>query len=326
MPNGSDTRVCLEKLDFCPNCQSKDFVEWAKAYDIQVKVSDQGFVYSRCNACGVLFQSTRPDIHSIGLFYPDHYSPYTAKPADQRETSLLSKAAFRLADYCAGARPFRRKLADFYGSLKTGSVILDFGCGAGHFLDSARIRGCETIGMDFSKTALEQVALRGHRALSITETDWDTLRDGSISFIRVNHTIEHLYDPKTILERLFRKLAPGGRLHIATPNSDSLSASNYLSFWLGLDCPRHLIIFTPKTLFSLASEYDFSSIEIIQEPAIKDIVRSHFYYEEKKRNLNRNDLEHALNNGFYALRFALLARGGTRLHRCDRIHLLAQKA
>ena len=71
MPDDAHVGVSIERLDRCPNCNSDDTVEWAHARDRLLGLSPQTFIYSRCKACGILFQSERPAEASIAHFYPD---------------------------------------------------------------------------------------------------------------------------------------------------------------------------------------------------------------------------------------------------------------
>jgi SAM-dependent methyltransferase len=326
MPDGAHGSVSIERLDRCPHCNSDDTVEWAHARDRLLRLSPQTFIYSRCKACGILFQSERPAEASIAHFYPDEYAPYAGANASSCRWGRANNVALWASNRLIGVDQFERQMDGFYAALSAKPVVLDFGCGSGKFLEKARAKGCETIGMDFSPIALAHVAERGHRALSITDSDWQSIAHGSVGLVRMNHVVEHLYDPRRILSLLARKLAPGGIIHIATPNSDSVSAEDYREYWFSLDCPRHIMIFTPRSLTALVREAGFQDIELLHEPLTKDMARSELYRQVDASLTPESDIASAHADGLLALQFTLRSRRAVRQRRSDRIHLLARKS
>ena len=325
MSDDAHVGVSIERLDRCPNCNSDATVEWARARDRQLGLSPQASIYSRCKACGILFQSERPAEASIAHFYPGEYAPYAGANAGSHRWARVNHVALWASNKLIGVDRFERQMDGFYAALGAKAVVLDFGCGSGKFLDKARAKGCETIGMDFSPIALAHVAERGHRALSITDSDWQSIAHGSIGVIRMNHVVEHLYDPRRILGLLYRKLAPGGVIHIATPNSDSVSAEEYREHWWGLDCPRHIMIFTPSSLTALVRDIGFQDVELLHEPLTKDMARSELYRQVDALHSTRHDVVAAQADGLLALQFTLRSRRAARQQRSDRIHLLARR-
>jgi SAM-dependent methyltransferase len=291
-----------------------------------LRLSPQTFVYSRCKSCGILFQSERPAEASIAHFYPDNYAPYNGANGNSPRWRRLNNAALWASNKLIGVDQFERRLEGFYAALAAKPLVLDFGCGSGKFLEKARAKGCETIGMDFSPVALAHVAARGHRALSITDTDWQSIGNGSIGLVRMNHVVEHLYDPRRVLRLLYSTLAPGGVIHIATPNSDSVSAEDYREHWFSLDCPRHIMIFTPGSLIALAREAGFQDIELLHEPLTKDMARSELYRQVDASLIPGSDIASAHEDGLLALQFTLRSRLAVRQQRSDRIHLLARRS
>ncbi len=69
----------------------------------------------------------------------------------------------------------------------------------------------------------------------------------SFDAVTLCHVVEHLSDPRATIDECFRILKPSGRLVVATPNSDSLSRRLFGKDWRGLEPPRHLMVFSPRT-------------------------------------------------------------------------------
>lgn len=270
-----------ERLNECPVCGSGVFSLWSEGYDRLHRVVQNRFEYSRCDGCGAVFESLRPAADSIGSFYPSAYSPYQSATEAAGSGGLLERWLKKIdRDMRIRCRidELKRELRIVDENLKTAGTLVDFGCGAGNYLVKARKLGCEAIGVDFSPSALAEVRNKGFKALSVDDETWPALGEGQIGMFRLNHVIEHLYDPVDVLSRIHRSLRSGGLLHIATPNPDGFSAVHFKSNWFGLDCPRHIVLFPPATLGTLLEQAGFVNVRYFYDTHPKDIARSFAYF------------------------------------------------
>jgi SAM-dependent methyltransferase len=64
----------------------------------------------------------------------------------------------------------------------------------------------------------------------------------------MSHVIEHLHDPVATLKACARLLAREGLMYIATPNLDARGHAIFGPHWIGIDAPRHLVLFTWDSL------------------------------------------------------------------------------
>jgi SAM-dependent methyltransferase len=69
-----------------------------------------------------------------------------------------------------------------------------------------------------------------------------------------------MLDPVLVLRTVNRLLRPGGRLVIATPNANSFLRRCLRSWWNPLDVPRHVIVFSERSLRSAIDSAGFTSI------------------------------------------------------------------
>ncbi|WP_353686677.1 class I SAM-dependent methyltransferase [Thermodesulfovibrio sp. 3462-1] len=76
--------------------------------------------------------------------------------------------------------------------------------------------------------------------------------DNSFDVITMNHVIEHVPDPIVLLTECRRVLKPEGKLMVVTPNIGSLGRRLFGEYWLHWDPPRHLFLFSPKSLRTCA--------------------------------------------------------------------------
>jgi predicted SAM-dependent methyltransferase len=204
-------------------------------------------------------------------------------------------------------------------------MFLDFGCGAGEYLNRMRDAGYSTIGMDFSSHALGAIERNGHKALPVSSEGWARLAPASIDFVRMNHVIEHLYDARQALTMLHAKMKPGARLHIAVPNPSGLSAKVFRRYWHGLDCPRHVILYPPESLSNLLTSVGFKVERLLHEPLTKDHIRSWSYFFQGKGLAKRSNPDSSMHKPLWRL----LSMGPSVLAaftgHADRYHIVATR-
>jgi SAM-dependent methyltransferase len=288
----------------------------------------------------VTFQSLRPVESDIAAFYPSDYHPYQAGPVVARidaEHSLAGphrKPAWKRWTIAAAER-FNRALSrrypdplpgildDVYAPPRPDAVLLDFGCGSADALDRARSRGWTTIGADFLPAVVEAIRHAGHGGYLCDDHLWSALPDASVDLIRMNHVLEHLYNPRQITSQLRRKLRPGGRLHIATPNADSLTFRCLRERWFSLDCPRHIVIFNPRAARRLLLDAGFSRVDLHQEVLTKDMARSLGYWLSDRRKTPSTDVMGMMHRPGLANILFAPARFAARSWKADRFHAIA---
>lgn len=114
--------------------------------------------------------------------------------------------------------------------IRPGDRVLDLGCGDGTFLEIARGRGADVLGLDLDPEKVEACLARGipARLGKIQEVEFE----GQFDFVSMLHIIEHVPPAEAleILRRIWCVLSPKGRLLLLTPNiSHPVVQTN---FWL----------------------------------------------------------------------------------------------
>jgi SAM-dependent methyltransferase len=201
------------------------------------------FAVVRCGHCGLTYTNPRPTPHTISRFYPADYRPHR-RPRHMGDSRSPRPFLSRLL-----GRPCneRRGTLPWHGSGR----LLDFGCGGGGFLKRMADRGWQVIGLDAAVGAVRRVQEElGLQAL-VGSLPHDDLTPCSFDVVTMWHSLEHVHDPLAILREAYQLLVPGGKLVVATPNIESLPFRWFGPSWFGLDLPRHLTHFTPKTLASM---------------------------------------------------------------------------
>jgi len=138
---------------------------------------------------------------------------------------------------------------------RAGATMLDVGCGVGNLLQRAKEWGFAVTGIEPGPGAIVARS-RGFQVIRSNFED-SNLAAESFDVVVLNHVIEHLQDPASALSIVGRLLRPGGLLMIRTPVADSLAARMFGSYWVQLDVPRHLVVFSSVALRLLVASAGF---------------------------------------------------------------------
>jgi SAM-dependent methyltransferase len=243
----------------CPLCGHSDAAVLFEAPD-PVPAAGAGlwFAVVRCGHCGLAYTNPRPTPAAIGRFYPPDYRPHR-RPRKMQQT----RAARPLWASLFG-RPCneRRGTLPWHGQGR----LLDFGCGGGGFLKRMADQGWQVIGLDAAVGAVRQVQEELGLTALVGSLPHPDLRPGSFDVVTMWHSLEHVHRPLAILREAYKLLVPGGRLVVATPNIESLPFRWFGPSWFGLDLPRHLTHFTPRTLDAMlrAAGFRVDSVRLLR--------------------------------------------------------------
>jgi SAM-dependent methyltransferase len=274
----------LEFLDACPVCGARtgQALLYRGLRDKVYPSTPGAWDFYRCEECGSGYFNPRPTPEAVGRLYEAYYTHAHADAPDYAQLSLLGKLrrilgngyrnyrfgmqerpASILGVLVAWLMPNYRALLDAGGRhlpKQPKGRLLDVGCGNGDFLQFAQRAGWEAIGVEPDPKAVEVAHARG---LTVHLGGLETLQAVSEAFdgITLNHVIEHVHHPRATLEQCYRLLRLGGWLWLETPNLDALGHAHYGENWVGLDIPRHLVVFTDRALMRLLQEVGFTRIE-----------------------------------------------------------------
>lgn len=242
-------RVAWEETA-CPLCGRDEAALVLEAPD-PVPAGGAGlrFAVVRCEGCGLTYTNPRPTPATIGGFYPPDYQPHR-RPRKMQH----SRPARPLR-----ARLFGRPCGERRGDLPWAGTgrLLDFGCGGGAFLKRMADRGWQVTGLDASVGAGRAVQEElGLKVLAGT-LPHPELTPCSFDVVTMWQSLEHVHRPLAVLREAYQLLVPGGKLIVATPNIESLPFYWFGPAWFGLDVPRHLTHFTPKTLRAMLETAGF---------------------------------------------------------------------
>lgn len=223
---------------YCPICNNKNISTWSVAKDYEYFSTDEVFTYYSCNACNAIFIHPVP-VEQLKKIYPPNYYSFVnhSKGIVVRLKEWLDKRFFK---------KILRQITSPEIS------VLDVGGGTGWIPDvlkkiDTRIGFTQIVDIDEkAKNLAEQ---NGHAYFEGIIEDFVT--EKRFHLILLLNLIEHVVNPLAVLQKAQSLLAPGGIIVIKTPNTDSWDARLYKkTYWGGLHCPRHWVIFSAKN-FSL---------------------------------------------------------------------------
>lgn len=206
------------------------------------------FNYHQCIDCGHAHLSPAPEnmnkYYNTGEYYSFRNKSGLAETGvknirrffQQRLLSLNIKKSFLFSSAL-------KSLLSIKGLGKHAS-ILDYGCGAGHFVHELKSIG-------FSNASGFDPYLPGstseNEEIYLTN-DLNTLKNACWDIITLNHVFEHLERPVAVLQALSELLCLQGKLLLRFPIIDSFAFEKYKENWVQFDAPRHLNLFTRKSI------------------------------------------------------------------------------
>lgn len=145
-------------------------------------------------------------------------------------------------------------------SILPNKKVLDFGCGAGGFLLKVQPFVSEIAGVELE--------LRVHDYWSSRIPLYEDIAavKGKYDLVTAFHVLEHVLDPRAVLQELSAKLAPGGRLIVEIPNSEDALLTLFdcapfqnFTYW-----SQHLYLFNTNSLQRLAEQAGLRPISVQQ--------------------------------------------------------------
>ncbi len=232
------------------------------------------FPIVECEHCGLYITSPRPDHSEISAYYPNTYAPHTAFDWSPKTRTQWWK--FRLKN--AINKEY------WVPPLPAGARVLEIGCGTGSFLGALKHKGWELHGVEMFSEPAELAAKRHGIKIHQGEVEKVDFPEKHFDAIFAWMVVEHLFDPVELLKKLGKSLRPGGYLVISIPNAGSWEFRFFRSHWFGLEIPRHLFHFTPKTIRRLLELSHFQVRHIFHQANVRNLTRSLDYRYRGKEN------------------------------------------
>ncbi len=194
--------------------------------------------------------------------------------------------------------------------LAEGKKLLDIGCGVGRVCFLAAKKGFSITGIDIEKKAIDLARKNAKRlgiAASCTFITGDILKQQSLSngtfdVIICSEVIEHVSDPKKIINFAFNKLKKGGLLILTTPHDQKL--------WSVLDeYAGHVKRFSLDEVKKLLSNFEIMQLYTVGFPCMRfTILLYNFMVKSIKLQHNATWRRQGIKNYLYGFLIGLLLK------------------
>ena len=146
---------------------------------------------------------------------------------------------------------------------KNNIKMLDVGCGRGQLIYLMKKKGWSVYGTETSSISASAAKKKvGDDAIFVNK-DLEELKNIDFNFdiITFWHVLEHLNEPKKIVNLIEKKLINNGYVVVEVPNFDSFQHLINKNNWIHLDCPRHVTHFTKEGLINFFDNKKFKIIK-----------------------------------------------------------------
>ncbi len=230
--------------------------------------------YVRCEACETV-QIGRLPGDVAALYPPAYYSQSSEGPVPSWFFTMDGAIGPALTDALLGARPAgdpavasdlralaARAVQLYLPQLDADHRVLEVGCGDGSFLRALKALGVRhTEGLDPYVTAPD-----------VRRIELDERVGPPADRILLQHTLEHVPDPRALLEALHAHLAAAGRVLIRIPLVDNELVSEHGVAWAGFEPPRHFTLFSERGFRSLSSTTGWRIVRSAREENVWSVL------------------------------------------------------
>ena len=221
-----------QQLDRCPVCSSTTIGEHYRHTD---RLGATWTVF-HCAQCDLGFLNPAPSWAELEPYYRgDYYAYADAEQADDAVEAQLKDAA--------ATGELR------HAPVKSGTRLLDVGCGEGSFLRLASRLGAVVEVIEPSEFGVAAARRSGLEVFHGTAEQYVAEHpDERFDVITANHVLEHVHDPVQTLLAMKSLLAADGTIVITVPNAACYVSRSLRGHWHSADLPRHVMQFSRASL------------------------------------------------------------------------------
>ncbi len=266
----------------CEICNSR---ELTPLYPLEMMHGLEGpFFYIHCQSCGSTYQPEK--LKDYSKYYSDSYYSFQYKEPSTFKAQLRKlkrKLRNRYYYFSAGLsgkilalmRPKPINHLSHHITLRLDMEILEIGSGSGELLhEIAELGVKKVIGIDpfIPKAITYKNNARVYKA-SIDQLN-DLFIEQKFDLIMFNHSLEHSPTPFEDLQKVTKFLKRDGEILLRFPVSGSKLSDHYGKNWWSLDAPRHVYLFSNRSVEILANKCELKVKRTHYEGTIDDYLAS----------------------------------------------------
>jgi SAM-dependent methyltransferase len=236
----------------CIICENTIFEELFQGRDLLHGVEGT-FHLLRCKQCSLATLSPILQPDELDKYYPPGYISFPKAVADEHNILRRLDRWYGIEKRCQ--QVIRRA--------KRPGKLLDIGCATGVFLHGMQQHGWDCYGVEPSVHASAYARDRFNLPVFTGFLEESNFQNQTFDVITMWDVLEHVPNPKQVLEMIHTLLNPGGWLVISMPNSQAWERYIFGKYWAGWDVPRHFYVYDPKTVSQLLLQQCFDVKEIV---------------------------------------------------------------
>lgn len=297
-----------------------------KAFEVKEQMMglNEVFIYNQCIECGHAHLQQIPE--KMDRYYDtENYYSFV------ENTTIVGKVVKRLTLFLKkiliilnvkncflNSAPLKSLLS--IKGIRKQETILDYGCGAGQFVNELNKLGFEKAkGFDpfLPKDVIKNGKVEATNNLSkINNECWN--------IITLNHVFEHLPNPIEKLIELNSLLCKDGKLLLRFPVIDSYAFEKYRQNWVQLDAPRHLNLFSRKSIrIAIEKAGNLKVLSFYDDSYHFQFTGSELYRKNLSLKKHNNRLKRILSLKTYQYHF--LAKKLNSENRGDQVVIILEK-
>lgn len=231
--------------------------------------SKNGFEYTKCEACGTLYQSPRPDFKEFERFYVNSVSSeFWAKEFFPAVAEVRKKSVFK-----PRAKALYKLIASKNISIKK---IIDVGAGHGFFLNEMVRQFQDVQGIAIEPSHEMANSCRKQDFLTYEALAEDVKGLNSVADLTCClEVLEHVHDPLRFLSQLVSFTRPGGWVFFTTLGADGFDIKVLQEHANAVFPPHHLNFLSISGFEKLCNRVGLVDIEITTPGKLDvDIVKN----------------------------------------------------
>lgn len=317
--NHTGTPVTVESVR-CPSCGNDNFTIEASGPDYDHHCcGEQIFNVARCNVCGFWYLNPRPTTDMLPRIY--EAEDYICYDFDQKGNALVQ-------NWRIGAETRRIQKALEHVQRPTADLkVCDIGPGDGTTLaafESLGVRREHLYGVDIDQSIIDKLESKGFQGILSRAEDLEApVKDFDV--VLMLQVIEHVADPRRVMQVSHAMLRPGGIIWMETPNMDGWDRPFFKKrAWGGYHFPRHWVLFSPKTISRMLEEVGFEMVGVWSMSATFVWIWS-INHILQDRGWHKLANVFSFNNPFIAAFFLLFDLIPRNLNKASNMRVIARK-
>jgi|SRR5271156_878025 len=249
----SDTETLLSttrensRQPACPICGSGQLADLLTAPD-RFHLRRQKYRLVRCQSCSGVWQGHPPSPAEMGQHYTEDYHNAIVAAGEGAASERWKDQVKTISRY------------------KSGGALLDMGCSSGGFLSTMKGPAWDLYGVEMEESTAERARTSTGAKVFVGDAVEAPFLPASFDVITCFDVLEHVYSPRQFLAKSLEWLKPGGIFYAMMPNIASWEARLFGAYWFGLELPRHITHFSPRSLGCLMTELGFEEVSVKTPP------------------------------------------------------------